>query len=174
MAALNASPAYGIRRLAAADVRPYRAVRLDALQRHPEVFGSSYEEEAQLDDAEFQRMISQPPNCTLGAFAGDALVGIAGLVVPVRQKQRHKGIIVGVYVEASHRRHGLARRLIEELIVQARRSSLRVIELAVTVGNQPARRLYYRLGFRTYGIERFALAINDSYLDEELMAMVLD
>ncbi len=153
---------------------PYRAVRLDALLRHPEVFGSSYDEEAQLDDAEFLRMISQPPGCTLGAFAGDELVGIAGLLVPVRQKQRHKGIIVGVYVVAEHRRFGLARRLVEALIAEARLASLRVVELAVTVGNQPARRLYYRLGFRTYGIERFALAINDSYLDEELMALVLD
>lgn len=174
LAALNATLPYRIRRLGAADVQPYRAVRLDALLRHPEVFGSSHEEEAQLDDAEFVRMISQPPSSTLGAFAGDELVGIAGLMVPVRQKQRHKGIIVGVYVAAEHRRTGVAQRLVEALIVEARQSSLRVVELAVTVGNQPARRLYYRLGFRTYGIERFALAINDSYLDEELMALMLD
>ena len=172
MAALSAA-SYHIRRLGSADLHPYRAVRLDALLRHPEVFGSSHEEEVQLDDGEFLRMIGQSPNCTLGAFTGNELVGIAGLTVPVRQKQRHKGIIVGVYVVAAHRRAGLARRLVESLIAQARQSSLRVVELAVTVGNQPARRLYYRLGFRTYGIERFALAINDSYLDEELMALVL-
>lgn len=152
----------------------YRSIRLDALARHPDVFGSSYEEEARLADAEFLRMMNTPPGFTLGGFADAALVGIAGLYVSSRKKQRHKGSVVGVYVLPDHRRHGLAGRMLAELIAEARRAALRVIELAVTVGNDPARRLYGRLGFQTYGIERLALEVGQDYLDEELMALVLD
>jgi ribosomal protein S18 acetylase RimI-like enzyme len=156
-----------------ADVNAYRRIRLDALCRHPDVFGSSYEEESQLNHAEFVRMIESPPGCTLGGFAGSDLVGIAGLYVSSKKKQRHKGCVVGVYVLPEHRRFGLAERLLTELIAEGRRARLRVIELAVTVGNEPARQLYVRLGFQTYGIERFALEIGQDYLDEELMALVL-
>ena len=148
-------------------------MRLEALRRHPEVFGSSYEEESQYPLDEFARSIS-PPDLVLGAFVADRLVGIAGLYVPRKLKQRHKGHIFGVYVDGAHRRSGLARNLVEAIIDEARRARLRLVQLSVTVGNAAARRLYESLGFRRYGIERRALLINGVLCDEELMALDLD
>jgi ribosomal protein S18 acetylase RimI-like enzyme len=162
-----------IRRLQPSDAAAYRTVRLDALRLYPEVFGSSYEEEAQYPLEEFARFLS-PPDTVLGAFDADRLVGITGLYVPRKLKQRHKGHIVGVYVDAAHRRAGLARRLVEAIIDDARRAQLRLVQLSVTVGNDTARRLYESLGFRRYGIERRALLINGVLRDEELMALDLD
>ncbi|WP_316246610.1 GNAT family N-acetyltransferase [Sutcliffiella horikoshii] len=46
------------------------------------------------------------------------------------------------------------------------------IYLAVTAGNEPAKRLYTSLGFVTYGIDRNGLKIEDTYFDEELMVLV--
>ncbi len=101
-------------------------------------------------------------------------MGIAGLYVPHRLKQRHKGLINGVYVAPDYRKAGVARALIEALVNEARAVSLRVLQLSVTVGNEPARRLYAELGFQTYGIEYQGLLVGDRYLDEELMALTLD
>ena len=162
-----------IRRLQQSDAAAYRTVRLDALRLHPEVFGSSYEEESQYPLAEFARFIS-PPDTVIGAFAGDRLVGISGIYVSRKLKQQHKGHIVGVYVDAAHRRAGLARKLVEVVIAEARQAQLRLVQLSVTVGNEAARRLYVRMGFQTYGIERRALLVGETYFDEELMALALD
>lgn len=101
-------------------------------------------------------------------------MGIAGLYVPHRLKQRHKGLINGVYVAPDYRKAGVARALIEALVHEARAVSLRILQLSVTMGNEPARRLYAGLGFETYGIEYQGLLVGDRYLDEELMALSLD
>ena len=162
-----------IRRLQQSEAAAYRTVRLDALRLHPEVFGSSYEEESQYSLDEFARFLS-PPDMALGAFVVGRLVGISGLYVPRKLKQQHKGHIVGVYVDAAHRRAGLAQALVDAAITEARKARLRLVQLSVTVGNEAARRLYVRMGFQTYGIERRALLVGDSYFDEELMALALD
>jgi hypothetical protein len=45
-----------------------------------------------------------------------------------------------------------------------------LIQLSVVVGNEQARRLYARLGFVEYGIEKNSLKFRGSYFDEILMA----
>jgi RimJ/RimL family protein N-acetyltransferase len=161
-----------IRRLDASDAAAYRRIRLDALRWHPEAFGSSYEEEAEYALDDFRRHLA-PPGCVFGVGAGDRLVGIAGLYVQTRRKHRHKGTVVGVYVEAGHRRGGTAQRLVEAVIEQARQQELRLLQLTVTVGNDSARRLYSRLGFQSFGIERRALLVEGVFYDEELMVLDL-
>jgi ribosomal protein S18 acetylase RimI-like enzyme len=141
------------------------------LRAHPEAFGSSFEEE-QGNDLGY--MIAAPPNATLGGFAGDALIGTAGLVVPRKRKQRHKGHVVGVYVDPAWRRTGLGRALLDRLILDARAAGLVLLTLSVTVGNAEARRLYLRAGFTIYGVEPLSLLVGGAFLDEELMALRLD
>jgi ribosomal protein S18 acetylase RimI-like enzyme len=162
-----------IRRLAEPDLAELRVVRLEALQLYPEAFSSSYEEESRhaLDD--FVHFVT-PPSATFGAFAGDRLVGVAGLSVSPRLKQSHKGTLFGVYVHAESRREGFARQLAEAVIAAARQAKLRSLLLSVTVGNESARRLYLSLGFQPFGLERRALLVNGEFYDDELMALDLD
>jgi ribosomal protein S18 acetylase RimI-like enzyme len=168
------SEAWQVRKLVPADLSDYRKLRLTALAAHPEAFGSSWEEEAQFDDCTFvQRMTQAPPSVALGGFSGPALVGTASMVVQPRVKQRHKGTIYGVYVDPWHRGSGLAQGLMEALLAEARHAGLLLLQLSVTVGNRPARRLYAGLGFQTYGIERRALKLGEAFVDEELMALDL-
>jgi RimJ/RimL family protein N-acetyltransferase len=162
-----------IRRLVPADVDAYRAVRLDALRLHPEAFSSSYEEESAYPVDQHARFLS-PPSAVFGVFSGDRLVGIAGLYALERLKQKHKGNIVGVYVDTAHRGTGFSRGLLQAVIAEARRTDLRLVQLTVTVGNDRARRLYASLGFQSYGIERRALLVNGMFHDEEFMALDLD
>jgi ribosomal protein S18 acetylase RimI-like enzyme len=171
---MTTAPAWQIRRLEQADAPAYQVARLAALQLHPEAFGSDYAEEAAYSLGDFARLLSPPPGATLGAFVGDAIVGIAGVHVQPKLKQRHKGYIYGVYVDAAYRRAGLARALIAAIIEQARREKLRLLQLSVTASNDAARRLYLEFGFRTYGVEHRALLVNGVYYDEELMEMNLD
>jgi RimJ/RimL family protein N-acetyltransferase len=47
------------------------------------------------------------------------------------------------------------------------------LQLSVTVGNAPAQRLYRRMGFSVYGVERRSLKVDGRFYDEELMAFDL-
>jgi ribosomal protein S18 acetylase RimI-like enzyme len=102
------------------------------------------------------------------------LVGVTGLRLDPGIKSRHNGLLFTVYVDAAHRRSGLARALAEAAIARARDEHLRVVHLTVTVGNDGARKLYAELGFRTYGIALRALCVDGVFHDEELMALDLD
>lgn len=165
---------YQIRQLQAEDAEEYRRLRLESLRLHPEAYGSSFEEESLMSSAELIHRATAPPGGTIGAFADGRLAGMAGLFVKPRPKQRHKGELVQVYVEAAHRRSGIARALVLRVIDVARDQQLRVVHLHVTMGNDSARRLYLSLGFRPYGVEHRSLLVNGGLLDEEIMAMDLD
>jgi ribosomal protein S18 acetylase RimI-like enzyme len=142
---------------------------LEALRVSPEAFSSSYDDEAGQDLGFFARRL---PN-TFGCFVGDVLVGTAGLVVAAGVKMRHRGTIVGVFLLPAYRGRGLARRLMESVIVAAREAGLASLRLGVTVGNEPAERLYGALGFRCYGIETDAIRVGGVGFDEALMVLDL-
>lgn len=146
-------------------------MRLAALRNHPEAFGADCQEEAAAD---LSRLIGAGRSATFGAFQDKHLIGIAGLVVPERIKQRHRGQVVSVYVVPDHRRDGVAAALVDALIVHARAAGLLVLTLSVTVGNAAARALYLKAGFQPYGVEPAALAVDGRLLDEELLAKRLD
>ena len=74
-----------------------------------------------------------------------------------------------MYVRPSERKAGVGRRLVET-IVEFACQRVELIQLAVVSDNEQARRLYERLGFVEYGIERKALKQDDHYYDEVLMA----
>jgi len=163
-----------IRPLTAADLPAFRAVRLDALRLHPRAYGSSYEEEIDYTLDDFAARWPVPPGVMLGGFSADRLVGITGLQVQPRLKQRHKGFIYTVYVDQAFRGRGLAAGLIKAAIAAARQVGLRLVWLGVAIGNDGARRIYDRLGFRTFGIEPRGLLVDGDFVDEELMMLDLD
>lgn len=166
---------YYVRLLDRSDEPAFRRVRLDALRLHPEAFGVTYEEDAATTPDELAGRLLGPPGFMFGGFtAAGELVGTTALMPQSRVKTRHKGSLFAVYVDAAHRRSGLARAMLETAIAQARDARLSVVQLTVTLGNDAARRLYAELGFRTYGIERRGLCVNGVFHDEELMALDLD
>ena len=78
-----------------------------------------------------------------------------------------------MYVRPSARKAGLGRRLVET-IVEFARQRVELIQLSVVSDNEQARRLYERLGFLEYGIEKKALKQDGRYYDEVLMAKDLN
>jgi GNAT superfamily N-acetyltransferase len=110
-----------VRRLVVADAEALRALRLEALQAAPEAFNSSHEEEVARPFGWFERVATGPHcNAMFGGFHDDAVVGMAGFAAGECLKQRHKGLLVGVYVQPAFRRQRLARRLVEAIIAPCR------------------------------------------------------
>lgn len=156
------------RALTPADAAHYRRLRLRALAEHPEAFGASYEDEQGLGDEEVaaQMRAAQPHTLYAGAFAGPELVGILLLTRYLREKVRHKAMLGGMYVAAELHGRGVGRALLGFVLEQARAlDGLEDLTLAVTVGNEAARRLYEGAGFVAYGVEPRYIRVGTTYHD---------
>ena len=89
-------------------------------------------------------------------------------------RERKPKHIWGMYVAPRLRGQGAGEALlVEALRVAGRCEGLRTILLSVSQTQAAAKRLYERLGFRTYGVEPGALRVGDRYLDEEFLALRL-
>jgi hypothetical protein len=82
------------------------------------------------------------------------LVGTVILDHDGMPNQRHKGDVRKLLVHPDHRRCGLARRLMDALLTEARRRTLSLLTLDTRTGD-PAEALYQSLGFETTGIIPF-------------------
>ena len=156
-----------IRQLTPGDAALYRSIRLEGLKESPEAFGSTF-------DAEFTKPLAwffdRLSSSTVFAAIRDAkILGVAGFAIRPEEKEAHKGLLWGMYVRPDARGAGVARRLVEAVVAYAR-PHVELIQLSVVVGNEQARRLYARLGFIEYGIERNSLKYRARYYDEILMA----
>src|SRR5260370_42638251 len=159
-----------MRQLRAADGALYRSIRLAGLEQNPEAFGSSFQAEFSRPLAWFFDRLSTSQ--VFGAFSGTDIMGVAGLAVRQGEKEAHKGLLWGMYVRPAARGTGVARRLVEAVIDFAR-GRVELIQLSVVSDNERARRLYARLGFVEYGIEKNSLKQGGKYYDEILMAKEL-
>lgn len=143
------SAAATVRRGSVADVDALRAIRLEALADTPEAFGSTYEQVAAWDDAQW-RSVAETWNFFL-AEQGGQVVGVAtgGL------HDRYPGTrwLFGMYVTPSHRGTGVAERLVEAVSGWALEQGADRIYLHVTERVPRARAFYEKVGFRHTGEE---------------------
>jgi len=170
MESLPAGPEIAIRRLGVTDAEDYRTIRLAALAREPEAFGSVYDVEVTRPVAVFAERLAT--SCVFGAYAGERIVGMAGFMHASGPKDNHKGFVWGLYVRPSARGQGVARELMAAVIGSAR-GRVEQVTLAVVAGNHAARSLYEKLGFEVYGLEPRALKSAAGYRDEVLMVLFL-
>jgi RimJ/RimL family protein N-acetyltransferase len=164
-----------IRLLEPADAEENHALRLEALSLSPEAFGSTYEETIRLSPEEIlARSQCSDENFKVGAFSERRLVGIAGFIQSKRDKTRHRGDVVGMYVSPAYRGAGVGKTILQDVVERARRlEGLEQITLDLILPNQAARRLYLGMGFEVYGLHAEAIKVGGVGYDVELFALRL-
>ena len=150
-----------IRRLDISDASVYRAFRLRALREHAEAFTSSFEEEnvKPLLDTE-KRLRAVEAGKLWGAFVSGQLAGMVGLSLESRLKNRHKGLLVSMYVAPEYASRGLGWSLVDTVLQDAVACGLESVLLTVTDSNQAAIALYQKCGFTAFGTEPDAIRVN--------------
>ncbi|TMJ49463.1 MAG: GNAT family N-acetyltransferase, partial [Alphaproteobacteria bacterium] len=93
-----------IRRLTSADAAAYRELRLAALRDSPEAFGSTFERESAQPLAWFRDRLANSQ--VFGAIRLSELLGIAGFARREHDKEKHKGLLWGMYVRPDARNAG--------------------------------------------------------------------
>lgn len=158
-----------IRRLKADNAEDYRTIRLSALKKAPEMFGSVYSLEAQRPIQVFADRLA---DCAaFGAYANGKIVGLMVLKQANGLKDAHKATLSAVFVEPELRGQGVANALLKA-VVDYGASHVEQIMLTVVKGNDAAIGLYKKYGFEPYGVEPRALKTEQGYLDEVLMALI--
>jgi ribosomal-protein-alanine N-acetyltransferase len=100
--------------------------------------------------AMFIAELRKPSSLALGAFAeDDVLVGYAFV-----SRYVDAWHVMNVAVDPGHRRHGVARALLERIFDVTAVDPRRGYTLEVRVSNGEAIRLYERLGFESRGVRR--------------------
>jgi ribosomal protein S18 acetylase RimI-like enzyme len=158
-----------IARLGPDDWEAFRAVRLEALERAPHVFGTALHQEIDRPEPWWRERLAAPDGGVFAARLGGEPVGMAGWMLPAAANTRHRAYLWGVYVRDGLRGSGIGRTLTAAAIEEAAGRS-EAIDLHVLAGNAAAIGLYEALGFRIVGTVPRALKYAGAYRDQHLMA----
>ena len=141
-----------------------------ALLEHPDAFTSCHAEDSEIPLVTTERRLAaDSPDWVCGAFVALELAGIVGLVRERRAKNRHKASVFGMYVAPEHGRQGIGAALLRRVIETARLEGVKQLVLTVTDTNVPARTLYERSGFRSFGVEPRAIQVDGVFYDKNHM-----
>ncbi len=167
-----------VRRLRPDDAVHYRDLMMEAYRIHPAAFTSSVDEREGLPTTWWAKRLADDPRAdelVVGAWDGTRLIGAAGLRFETRPKTRHKALLYGMYVRTEHLLRGIGRRLVDAALDLARqRADVHVVMLTVTDGNRAAQRLYERCGFIAFGVEPYAVAVDDGFVSKVHMWRLVD
>ena len=144
---------FAIRRLRANDWPRYRAFRLRALGDAPDAFGSTLEVEQAKPTAYWTERLANAAasqwQLPLVAEEGSELVGLVWGWIDPSKPEVAQIFQMWVAPEARGQRCGAA--LLDSVIAWAKGMSVTSVQLRVTCGDTPARRLYERAGFKPFG-----------------------
>ncbi|MDZ8032414.1 GNAT family N-acetyltransferase [Nostoc sp. DedSLP04] len=162
-----------VKQLTKHDAEDYRQIRLEALNKNPDFFGTTYQEEVIKTIEQFwDRIPVDSNNFILGCFEDKNLIGIVTFNQESRIKLWHKAYIISMYVQQQYRGKGVGKLLLNELIERAKAiNEVEILLLDIVKNNVLAKALYLSLGFQIYGIEKRAYKYNNQYFDLEFMCL---
>ncbi|MCJ8322703.1 MAG: GNAT family N-acetyltransferase [Rhizobiales bacterium] len=139
------------RKLCAADLAEFKALRLYALATSPESFGSNYAREAAYSDDKFVHLMqADEARFILGGFKQGNLVAMMGIM----KLDQISAQIWGVFARPEIRGQGIAKSLLKRIIATAHENSkTKYIRLGVTPRSPAAIGLYEKMGFERYEVE---------------------
>lgn len=121
----------------------------------------------------WQDRLGGTDNRIVGAFDGETLVGIGGIVREPHEKLKHKALLFGMFIAGEAAGRGLGLAIVEALIAEAQ-GWVRSLHLTLMADNHRARALYERCGFTIYGREPGSVLRNGIAEDELLMWRAID
>ncbi|MBT8379854.1 MAG: GNAT family N-acetyltransferase [Ignavibacteria bacterium] len=147
----------------------FKSLRLEALQKDPLAFGSSYTEEIEFTEDIWKNRLQN----TLFAIQENKLIGMVSFLVNQKSKLNHTAEIYGVYVKYEFRNKKIGKQLIETAINLIRQNrTIKKIKLVVSAIQESAVNLYIQLGFEIVGTLKNELKVDDNFYDALVMEKI--
>lgn len=163
-----------IRPLGPQDLATFMAIRAESFREAPLAFGQAADAKIDPEQTLQDLAAKNESNFILGYFVDEQLVGMMGLMRYELPKRRHRSYLWGVYVAQRFQGRGIARQLLDECILRARKlDGLERIILTVSHHATGAIALYTKAGFVTFGREPGAARTGDIPMDEIYMLLDL-
>jgi RimJ/RimL family protein N-acetyltransferase len=137
------------------DWQNFRAIRLKALQEHPDVYLGSYQAEAREPDSYWHETLDGNGKCILGLFDNNDLIGIGAVFTWRGDPMRQSGVMAMDYIEPRYRGRGFSRLLYQGRIEWAlTQKQFTKLIISHREGNETSRRANQAFGFECQGKER--------------------
>lgn len=121
----------------------------------------------------FRRVLAQANQTILVAEDAGQLVGyISGLGGDCRRNWKTVQIVIGIL--QSYSGQGIGKRMFQAIEEWAVTQGLHRLELTVMAHNQRGIALYQRMGFQVEGVKRDDLFVDGGFVDQYMMAKLLD
>jgi len=162
------------RKLQRKESNSYRELRLECLKMFPENFGSNYQDEKEKDKLFFQPYIenSSTDNSLIGGFDNEKLIAICGFHRYEAEKTKHRGTIIQVYVNPEYQGKNIGLDILKSTLNKAfQKDGIEQIELGVVTTNGGAEKIYKKIGFNEYGVQKNYLKIGNKYFDHKMMVI---
>jgi ribosomal protein S18 acetylase RimI-like enzyme len=162
--------------LTPADASRYARLRLRMLTEAPWAFAASPEDDVALDPARLATYLAEEESAIFAveACSDQELVAAASIMRMKQLKFAHRARLWGVFVEPEHRGKGLGKAIVGAAVALARCwAGVSYIDLGVSANAPDAQRLYESLGFKAWGREPEATALDGRRYDEIHMTLKL-
>ena len=99
----------------------------------------------------FNNYVNDEDKILLGYLVNDSLVGYIYAYETV--SNNFKGLFIdGLYVESEYRNQGIAKQLINEVVLEAEKREVKFIDIKVMNNNEIAKKLYNSLDFNVFKV----------------------
>lgn len=136
-----------LRQLQVGDWEILRSIRLEALEKHPELFCPSTDERKR-SAVEWQEFLQRDGFCVFGLFDGDKVIGISGIRKDRDDPSGRTALLVMSYINEFYRGCGLSRLFYEARIKWAKESQqFNRITVGHREGNRASEKANQAFGF---------------------------
>ena len=155
------------------DWENFKTIRLKALKADPAAFGSSYKQEVNRPEEIWKQKLAT--SWAYAAIVENQFVGMARVLFELGEHVQHVASIVSLFVKASYRQQGIGEKIIRRIIsdLHDQKVIVKIILLVNTNTDQkPAIRLFEKVGFKTIGIAKYGVKINQTYYNQLHMELI--
>ena len=132
----------------------YKAIRLEALSLHEDVYGGSFKDEAAWDDSVWAEMFAHDKYAFFGLYDMASLVGIACVFADRSDKEGKSALLAGAYIREGYRGKSYSGLLYEARIGWiVNCGHFDRITVGHKQGNEASRRANQNFGFQPIGQE---------------------
>ena len=129
------------------DWREYRKIGLETLLVERQAFNSKFEDYSKYEDDYWKKRLLNKDDIYVVGEEGNEMLGVANLRLKDEEAEEGMAFVQGMYVKKEARGKGLGKRLLSELVDQARGRGIKKVRLWVRKSQLVAIKMYESEGF---------------------------